>query len=117
MINTHDNKSVLKITKNDTILVNLENATRSDLNKCLKNGICEIKITDKKNKKEDTLYCTLKKFHMESNKINDWVDHEYEKDIIVAWDMNGDEWRGGRWIQIAINNITYFEQLTGVPRT
>jgi len=118
MVNVHSNnkKSALNRTKEDTILVDLNCATRSDLNKCLKDGICEIKTEDK-NGNEESFYCTLKKFHMESDKVNDWIDHEYEKDIIVAWDMNGDEWRGGKWIQVQINNITHFEQLTGVVRT
>ena len=108
----------LKNTKEDTIIVNLDTAKRSDLNRCLKDDICEIKITDEKNGyEEQTLSCTLKKFHMESDKTNDWIDYKYKKGTIVVWDMNGDEWRGGAWVQIPITSITYFEQLTGIPRT
>jgi hypothetical protein len=114
---THDSEqSALKRTKNDTILVDLSRATRSDLNKCLRSGICEIKTTDSNGEEKET-YCTLKQFHMENNKANDWVDHDYEKNILVAWDMNGDEWRGGKWIQVSIDKITHFEQLTGIVRT
>jgi hypothetical protein len=114
MIEASNNK--LKRTNNDTILVNLKNVTRAGLNKCLKNGICEIKTTTSKGEKE-VIYCTLKEFHMESEKANDWVDYPYESNILVVWDMNGDEWRGGKWTQIHINNITHFEQLTGAVRT
>jgi len=100
-----------------TIIIDLKKgATRADLNTCLKNGICEIKFLNSVNK-EELRYCTLKKFHMEENKVNNWIDYDYEKNIIVVWDMNGDEWRGGEWVQIPINKIIYFEQLTGIPRT
>ena len=54
---------------------------------------------------------------MEENKVNNWIDYDYEKNIIVVWDMHGDEWRGGEWVQISINKIIHFEQLTGIPRT
>ena len=54
---------------------------------------------------------------MENDKVNDWIDYKYKKDSIVVWDMNGDEWRGGAWVQIPITSMTYFEQLTGIPRT
>lgn len=119
---TYNNKLIKKTNSDidggggNTILINLKNATRSHLNKCLKNGICEVKTTNNKGEKE-IIYCTLKEFHMESEKENDWVDYPYESDILVVWDMNGNEWRGGKWVQILINNITHFEQLTGVIKT
>jgi len=118
MIKAHNNNNnkKLKRTDSDTILINLNNVTRADLNKCLKNGICEVKTTNNKGV-EEVIYCTLKEFHMESEKANDWVDYSYESNILVVWDMNGDEWRGGKWVQVHINNITHFEQLTGVLRT
>jgi hypothetical protein len=53
---------------------------------------------------------------MEDEKKHDWVDHEYDSDILVLWDMNGDEWRGGAWLQVPISRIVHFEQLTGVPQ-
>ena len=91
MIKAHNNNKKTKRTDSDTILVNLKNVTRADLNKCLKNGICEVKTTNNKGV-EEVIYCTLKEFHMESEKANDWVDYSYESDILVVWDMNGDEW-------------------------
>jgi len=97
-----------------TLTLDPDKSTRSDLYNSLMEGICEIKYT--KNGKEEIKSCTLKKVHMEEGKINDWVDYGYEKDILVVWDMNGDEWRGGSWIQIPISRVTFFEQLTGIPR-
>ena len=54
--------------------------------------------------------------HMEEDKAHDWIDHEYDSDILVLWDMNGDDWRGGSWIQMPISKIIHFEQVTGVGR-
>ena len=98
-----------------TLLLNLKKSTRADLYDSLREGICEIKYINKDGD-EEIKSCTLRKVFMENEKINDWVDHEYENGIIVVWDMNGDEWRGGAWIQIPLNKVTNFEQLTGVPR-
>ncbi len=98
-----------------TRILNIKKSTRSNLYDSLKEGICEVKYTDGSGKKQ-IKSVTLRKDWIESNKINDWVDYDYESGIMVVWDMNGDEWRGGIWIQIPINKITYFEQLTGVPR-
>ena len=113
--NTPPAKSTKK-TPEDTVIVNLEVATRGDINKCLRNGICEIRYANSKGE-EEKRFCTLKKYHVEDRKMDNWVDYDYEKNILVVWDMNGDEWRGGEWVQIPINKITRFEQLTGVPRT
>jgi hypothetical protein len=98
-----------------TRILNIKKSTRSNLYDSLNEGICEIKYTDGSGKKQ-VKSCTLRKDWVENSKINDWIDHDYETGIIVVWDMSGDEWRGGTWIQIPINNITNFEQLTGVPR-
>ena len=98
-----------------TKILNINKTSRSRLYESLKEGICEIKYVDDSGKKH-IKSCTLRKDWIEVDKSNDWIDYEYESGIIVVWDMNGEEWRGGSWIQIPINKITYFEQLTGVPR-
>ena len=98
-----------------TLLLELDKSTRAKLYSCLKDGICEIKYLND-NGGEEVKSCTLRKTFIEQDKQNDWVDYDYESGVLVVWDMNGDEWRGGEWIQIPINKMTFFEQLTGVPR-
>ena len=98
-----------------TRLLDMDNTAISDIYNCLNEGICEIKYTGSDGK-EEVRSCTLRGSWVESDSKDDWVDHEYEKGIMVVWDMNGDEWRGGSWIQIPIDRITFVEQLTGVHR-
>ena len=98
-----------------TRLLDMNNISVSDLYNCLKEGICEIKYTGPDGA-EEVKSCTLRGSWVENSKKNDWIDHEYEKGIMVVWDMSGDEWRGGSWVQIPISRITFFEQLTGVHR-
>ncbi len=98
-----------------TLSIDVTKVNRAVLNNCLKNGICEVVYMDNSGI-EQTKSCTLKKFHMEDDKINDWVDHEYEKGIIVVWDMSGNDWRGGALIQIPVNRIIGFTQLTGIAK-
>ena len=78
----------------------------------LKNGICEVKYISQKDQKEKVVSVTLKKWHINSNQENDWVDLRYKTGHIVVWDMIKIS-----WIQIPINRITFLEQLTGIPRT
>ncbi len=98
-----------------TNLLDMDNTTISDIYDCLREGICEIKFT-KTDGGEEVRSCTLRDVWVDKDMKNDWIDHDYEKGIMVVWDMNGDEWRGGSWIQIPINRITFVEQLTGVHR-
>jgi hypothetical protein len=98
-----------------TVKLDTNKAPRSSLVSCLRRGICEI-IHEDMNGNKKTNWCTLRRAHMEDEKKHDWVDHEYDSDILVLWDMNGDEWRGGAWLQVPISRIVHFEQLTGVPQ-
>ena len=98
-----------------TRLLDMDSTAISDIYNCLNEGICEIKYTSPDGG-EEVKSCTLRGSWVESDKKQDWVDHEYEKGIMVVWDMNGVEWRGGSWIQIPIDRITFVEQLTGVHR-
>jgi len=84
---------------------------RSGIGRRLKNGICEIKYINN-NGESQTVSVTLKKWHVNPDNIGDWIDHDYKIGYIVVWDMI----KIG-WIQIPINKITFFEQLTGVPKT
>ena len=98
-----------------TITLDTAKAPRSSLVNCLRRGICEIAFKDKSGN-EHTAMCTLRRMHMEDEKKHDWIDHEYDADILVLWDMNGDDWKGGSWLQVPISRIVHFEQLTGVQR-
>ena len=84
---------------------------RSGINRRLKTGICEVKYLDNEGIPQ-TVSVTLKQWHINPENSVDWVDHDYKAGYIVVWDMI----KIG-WIQIPINKITFFEQLTGVPRT
>tara|TARA_B100001094_G_scaffold333417_1_gene411886 strand:+ start:27436 stop:27783 length:348 start_codon:yes stop_codon:yes gene_type:complete len=98
-----------------TRLLDMDETTISDIYSCLNEGICEIKYTGPDGE-EEIRSCTLRGSWVQNDMKNDWVDHEYEKGIMVVWDMSGDEWRGGSWTQIPIDRITFVEQLTGVHR-
>jgi hypothetical protein len=84
---------------------------RSGINRRLKGGICEVKYLDDDGNTQ-TVSVTLKKWHINPDNVGDWIDHDYKVGYVVAWDMI----KIG-WIQIPINKVTFFEQLTGVPRT
>jgi hypothetical protein len=99
----------------NTIVVEPDSMTRSSILSCLKKGICEIIHTDSGGN-DVTVFVTLKSHHIQDDKVYDWVDFEHESRILVVWDVNGDEWRGGKWIQIPISRIKRLEQLTGVTR-
>ena len=98
-----------------TRLLDLDETTIADFYTCLSEGICEVKYMNSDGS-EEVKSCTLRGSWIEKDKEHDWVDHEYEKGIMVVWDMSGNEWMGGAWIQIPIDRITFFEQLTGVHR-
>jgi hypothetical protein len=93
-----------------TVIFDLNKTTRGGMLKSLAKGICEVTFNNQ------TVYVTLRKMHLEDHKKHDWVDHEYDSKILVVWDMNGEDWKGGSWIQIPVDKITHFEQLTGVIR-
>lgn len=99
----------------DTLTLDPKNTSRGDLMRSLSKGICEVTYKSKDGYPV-TSYVTLRKMHMEDHKKHDWVDHESDSKILVVWDMNGEGWKGGSWIQIPIHRISHFEQLTGVPR-
>ena len=84
---------------------------RSGIGRRLKNGICEVKYIDN-NEKPQVVSVTLKKWHINPDNMGDWVDYDYKIGYIVVWDMIKVD-----WIQIPINKITFFEQLTGVAKT
>lgn len=99
----------------NTIILESGKMSRSSILSCLNKGICEVAYSDSSGE-EHTVFVTRKTHHIEDSKVHDWVDFEHEMNILVVWDMNGDEWRGGKWIQIPISRISRLEQLTGVTR-
>ena len=99
----------------NTIVLESDKMSRSSVLSCLNKGICEIDYSDSSGTNH-TVFVTRKPHHIEDSKTHDWVDFEYEMGILVVWDMNGDDWRGGKWIQIPISRISKLEQLTGVLR-
>jgi hypothetical protein len=103
------------MTVSKTILHDVNTSTRGEMIESLNKGICEVTFRSKDGSLS-TSYVTLRKMHLEDHKKHDWVDHEHDSRILVVWDMNGEGWKGGSWIQVPVDRITHFEQLTGVPK-
>ena len=84
---------------------------RSKILRGLNTGICEIKYINTTNGKSDTVSVTMRGFNIKDECLDDWVDVSDDattNQSVTVWNMVTE-----RWMSIPLNDILFFEQLTG----
>jgi hypothetical protein len=81
---------------------------RSTIAKQLNAGICEIQYINTDTGDKDTVSVTMRGHNVKDECIDDWIDVQQKAGCIIVWSMVKED-----WISIPIENIVFFEQLTG----